>query len=141
MLSSRARTCSQVYNKLILQGFNEEIASLTVAKLCEDGYLDDVSFARNLIEQRLSHKPYGPRYLLAMLYRVGIHKNVATEVVGEIVDQSRENELAALFVRSMTPNGEIRADKVMRQLINRGFSIAAARQAMEKELSVFEREI
>jgi regulatory protein len=138
MLSSQGRTCSQIYNKLILQGFDEEIASGTVAKLCDDGYLDDVSFARNLIEQRLTRKPYGPRYLLAVLYRAGIDKDVAIEAVGEMVDQARENELAAMFIRSITPNSGIRPEKVMRQLLNRGFTIAAARRAMEEELSVFD---
>lgn len=138
MLSYRARTCSHVYNKLIAQGFDEETTSQTVAKLCDDGYLDDSSFARNLIEQRLSRKPYGPRYLLAVLYKAGIDKDVATEAVGEMVDQDRENELAIMFVRSMMQNGEISPEKVMRQLINRGFSMAAARRAMEEVLSMFD---
>lgn len=138
MLSFRARTCSEVYNKLILQGFDEEIASSTIAKLCEDGYLDDFTFARNLVEQRLSRKPYGPRYLLAVLYKAGIDKDVAKEAVGEMIDQTRENELAAIFVRSMTQSGEIRPEKIMRQLLNRGFSMTVARRAMEELLSEFE---
>lgn len=135
MLSSRARTCSQVYNKLIIQGFDEETVSQTVTKLCEDGYLDDFTYARNLIEQRLSRKPYGPRYLLAVLYRAGIDKDVAKEAVGEMVDEARENELAVMFVRSVIPSG-ISPEKVMRQLYTRGFSITAARRAVEEELAL-----
>ncbi len=132
MLSFRAHTCSQIYYKLTHKGFNEEIAADTVAKLCEDGYLNDFSFACNLIEQRLSRKPYGPRYLLALLYRAGIDRHVAAKSVKETVDQDKENELAAKFVRLMSSSADTCPDKIKRKLLIRGFSLEAAHIAVEK---------
>jgi regulatory protein len=133
MLACRARTCTQVLQALQRKGATESLAKAVVEELRESGYLNDRKFTENYIAVRLEQKPCGPLYLLASLYKAGVSRSLAGEILNELYPAERQKEEALRLARQLVQRGETCPQKAARKLVNRGFSPAIVRNAVEEE--------
>jgi regulatory protein len=135
MLAARSRTVAQLREGLKRKGMTEELVDLVVAELEADDYLNDRRFAENWIEWRLESRPCGPLYLLSRLVNAGIPLPMAREVLESSYPYERQAGEACRLVRQLAERGEACPQKLLRKLINRGFTASAARRAVEEEFT------
>jgi len=79
-LAARPRSEREVRRRLLRGGaFSSDVIEATLARLREDGFLDDRAFASYWLEQRRAFRPRGARLLRAELRQHGISSAVAAE--------------------------------------------------------------
>lgn len=100
-LGARPRTRWEVARRLRRANASDEVATVTLARLEELGFIDDLAFARWWLEQRDRHAPRGRRMVEAELRQHGIGR--------EVIEGLRE-ELAGLEQEDggLPPDGEPR---------------------------------
>ena len=92
-LGYRARSESEVRERLRRYGYAEGTVELVVERLRELGYLDDEEFAR--LKAREKARRYGPRRVSVELRKSGVDAEVARSAVEE--EFAEKSELEAAF--------------------------------------------
>ena len=92
-LGYRARSESEVRERLQRYGYAEGTVELVVERLRELGYLDDEEFAR--LKAREKARRYGPRRVSVELRKSGVDAEVARSAVEE--EFAEKSELEAAF--------------------------------------------
>jgi regulatory protein len=137
-LTGRARTRSELAEKLAGRHVPEAVASRLLDRFEEVGLIDDAAFAREWVEQRQSGRGLARRALAQELRRKGIEDDVAREALDEIEDDD-EVEAARMLVQAKlrTVRGLDR-DKAVRRLVGmlarKGHSSAVAFRVVKEEL-------
>ena len=90
-LSYRVRSVAEVTRNLVEKGFGEVVVDQTVARLQQNGLLNDASFAQAWVENRDTFRPRGRRVLALELRRKGVADEVIEQALG---DTANEEELA-----------------------------------------------
>jgi regulatory protein len=90
-LSYRVRSVAEVTRNLVEKGFSEVVVEQTVARLQQNGLLNDASFAQAWVENRDTFRPRGRRILAMELRQKGVADEVIDEALG---DSSGEEDLA-----------------------------------------------
>jgi regulatory protein len=90
-LSYRVRSVAEVTRNLAEKGFSEVVVEQTVARLQQNGLLNDASFAQTWVENRDTFRPRSRRFLALELQRKGVADEVIEEVLG---DSSGEEDRA-----------------------------------------------
>jgi len=129
MLSWKARTEKQVRDRLLQKGIAPEAAEAVVRELLALGYVDDRKFAREYIACRLEGKPLGPYRLRAVLLAAGVRQELVEEELAAFFPPGREEELAVRYLTRLPDGKEYPVQKALRSLLNRGFSLQAAKRA------------
>lgn len=150
LLSYRARSRQEARRRLYQKGFPAEVVEPCVARLTEEGLLDDESFARTYVEETLRLRPRGRFGMVRKLQGKGVARELAERVVEEVMGEEEVTE--AVLAREAAETwlgrqrqGERRAliaprpdearQKLRRRLYGylgrRGFSAEATRDAME----------
>jgi len=134
---ARARTTKQVREKLLEEGFGEDVVGEVVGRLEELGLLDDREFARAWVEERLRLRPRWRRALKEELLRKGISEEVAEEALDEKLSEVDEARLAeGLLRRAEGRYRNLEPDKALRRmrdfLLRRGFSWEAVKEVTRK---------
>lgn len=93
LLSYRSRSRSELRQRLFRKGFPTEIVDPCLDRLEANGLLDDESFARAFVDERLRNRPRGPYALRTELIRRGIDSDLAERVVQEALAGNSESEL------------------------------------------------
>ncbi len=88
MLAARRLTESQLWQKLVRRGYEEDEVRAAVASCIADGFVDDALFARLYIDGR--PKAVGNARLVAELVRKGIERRAAQHAVAEAARQEPE---------------------------------------------------
>jgi regulatory protein len=83
-LGYRPRSESEVRQRLLRRGFDGEVTEKALARLREQGLVDDVAFARFWKENRESFNPRSRRLTGLELRRKGLAGDIIEAVVGEI---------------------------------------------------------
>jgi len=83
LLASRDRSEQEVRERLILQGFDADVAEEAVLQLKSMGYINDSLFARKYVSDRLKLKPMSKKALAVELQRKGVQRELIDEVIGE----------------------------------------------------------
>lgn len=83
LLAARDRSEQEVKERLILQGFDADIAEGAILQLKAMGYINDSLFARKFVSDRLKLKPLSKKALTCELQKKGIEKGLIAEVLGE----------------------------------------------------------
>jgi regulatory protein len=94
-LGYRPRSESEVRQRLLKRGFAGDVAEKALARLKEQGLVDDAAFARFWKENRESFSPRSRRLTALELRRKGLATDVIEAVIGEI-DESDSAYRAAL---------------------------------------------
>lgn len=121
LLGYRPRTVHEITERLMKKDYSEESVCEAVTKLKEWGYLDDIRFTEDWIQNRFASKPMGPIRLQSELRKKGIASEIITEKLDEAFDATSEFELARRLARSKYRN-ESDWRKVAGLLKRRGFS-------------------
>jgi len=125
LLAVRARSRSELSNRLRRKGFDEETVETVLDALSAVDLVDDTGFARAWADERARLKPVGPARLRHELYQKGIDREIVERTLDEMYSDGRETELArAAIDRKVARATPGRADRVklMRFLLGRGFS-------------------
>ncbi|MBF4766989.1 regulatory protein RecX [Nocardioides agariphilus] len=102
-LTGRARTRSELADKLRQRRVPEEIAIRLLDRFTEVGLVDDAAFARQWVESRQSSRGLARRALADELRRKGVDAEVVREAVDE-VDAGAEEAAARTLVRKKLPS-------------------------------------
>lgn len=134
---ARARTTKQVRERLLEEGFGEDVVEEVIGRLEELGLLDDRKFARAWVEERLRLRPRWRRVLREELLRKGIPEDVAEEALDEGLSEVDEALLAeGLLRRARGRYRNLEPDKALRRmrdfLLRRGFSWEAVKEVTRK---------
>ncbi len=139
-LTGRARTRSELADKLASRNVPEDIAARLLDRFEEVGLVDDAAYAREWVAQRQSGRGLARRALAQELRRKGIEDEVAREALDEI-DDDDEVEAARRLVRAKLRS--VRAldrDKAVRRLVGmlarKGHSRSVAFRVVKEELDV-----
>ncbi|MEW6299233.1 MAG: regulatory protein RecX [Thermodesulfobacteriota bacterium] len=128
LLARRAYSEEELRRALLAKGFPEADVTRTVARLQDQGYLDDTRLAVALVE-RLRARGYGPAGIRATLARKGLSPDTvepALEQGGTDQDvQSARRFLASRFTADALKNLHTRA-RAFRLLLRRGYSLEVA---------------
>jgi Uncharacterized protein conserved in bacteria len=93
-LSFRSRSINEIKNKLKEKGYDDELIENSIEFLSKYGYLNDYEFAKALVKDKQAFKKAGKKLLQQELYKKGIDKALAEQVISESVDDQAEYERA-----------------------------------------------
>ena len=136
-LALRPRTERELTGRLLEGGFDEDVVRTTIARLKELGLIDDVSFARQWVEERAARKGVGPRVLTHELVEKGIDRELAEAAVADVGPDEADNarRVAATQLKKLielpVPD---QAARLLGFLARRGFSQDAAEDAVRAVL-------
>ena len=82
-LEARPRSADEVGRRLTGAGYRAELVAGAIERLVELGVLDDEAFARAWVESRDRARPRGERALRAELFRKGIDRELADDLLEE----------------------------------------------------------
>lgn len=88
LLSARARSVTELRDRLLKKGFNSSDVSYCIRWLADRGLLSDDAFARSLTRDRIRFSPRSP----FLLKRELTTKGVALSLAGEVVDSVLQEE-------------------------------------------------
>ncbi len=135
LLARRAYSEEEIYNKLLTKGFTEGGVTRTVARLKDQGYLDDTRLAADHVEQ-LRARGYGPEGIRAKLAQKGLPSDIVEPALEEggkdQAYQSAQRLLASRFSADALKNPQTRA-RAFRLLVRRGYSQEIAETLLGSE--------
>lgn len=132
-LSYRARSIAEIRQNLTEKEIDEAVIETVIARLTEQGYVDDRAFAQLWIRNRQEFKPLGVRALRYELREKGIAPDIIDECLAEI--DSTEAAYRAAKTKARRLSGlEVRAfrQKVGMLLARRGFDYDTARTVTDR---------
>ncbi len=137
-LTGRARTRSELADKLAARSVPGNVAARLLDRFEEVGLIDDEAFAREWVAQRQAGRGLARRALAQELERKGIEDDVAREVLAA-VDPDDEVEAARMLVRSkLRSTRSLDHDKAVRRLVGmlarKGHGGAVAYRVVREEL-------
>ena len=122
LLSRRDYSEKEIREKLLKKGFSEEIVERVVEYLKEEGYINDIELGERLKELAIE-RGKSKLYLKKKLYQKGISN----------IEISYDEELkAAVNLLKKKYKKEKDYRKVLKFLINRGFSYGVASEAAKE---------
>lgn len=131
----RPRSIEETRQRLIKKGFNDDVVEITLKKLIDRKWLDDLDFSRQWIENRNTFRPRSNKLLTYELHLKGVSDDNITQAL-ELYGGD-ENQLAfqAGIVKARKCTGEAKLDffkKVGGYLTRRGFHYGIAKPAIER---------
>lgn len=134
-LSVRPHSEQELRTKLVRKEIDPDLIDDAFQRLRELGYLDDVAFARQWVEERGDKR--GTRLLRAELRRKGIADGVVAEAL--TVGSERHDELANARALALKRLGRLSGEsphavreKLTRYLAGRGYGYDLIRQALDE---------
>jgi regulatory protein len=131
LLSYKARTTSELKQRLGRKGFSPDIVSRTLERLAELKMVDDAGFARRFAEDRITIGHKGKWRVRGELLKRGIDRKQIDAAMAEAPDEvAAAKEVAAKY---LSRNRRLEPDVLKRRLYallaRRGFSPDTIRQA------------
>lgn len=132
-LGTRSRSTKEIENHLKKKHYPGTAIAMTIARLREQKYLDDESFARSWVRNRARFKPRSRVILRQELKQKGI----STDIINNVIETVDEVEMACISIKKRLRSWEnlnrqeLRL-KALRYLNNAGYSYEVARQAFER---------
>ena len=132
-LAPRARSVLEMQAYLKKKGISPDGAAQAIERLMGHQYMDDSSFARLFIENRLRFKPKS-KYALGYELRA---KRIDTDLSDELLGEYNDMDLAMKAIQPKLSSwqhlpGETRQKKIMNYLGYRGFDHGTCMAILEK---------
>ncbi len=121
-LAEREYTVQQLHHKLVRKGYSEEIIQEALARLQEEGSLDEDRFCRSWIISRLKKHPEGSVKLKAGLIKAGIKRAMAEKYLAEMYPEDEELRMLERAAEKLERTGTLEKEKFIKKLCSRGFS-------------------
>lgn len=133
LLSYKARTTSELTQRLARKGFSPDIVSHTLQRLAELKMVDDAGFARRFAEDRISIGHKGKWRVRGELLKRGIDRQQIDAALDQAPDEiAAAREVAAKY---LSRNRRLEPDVLKRRLYallaRRGFSPDTIRQVID----------
>ncbi|MDQ3194227.1 MAG: RecX family transcriptional regulator, partial [Bacteroidota bacterium] len=125
-LAYKSRSRKEIIKKLS----QKKISSLTIEKITDllekQKYVDDKMYAKNYLENKLTHKPVGKRLARLKLLEKGIEKEIAENIIDENYSGDKEFDLAGEILKKYQKKVKYKdaadkKNKCYRHLISKGF--------------------
>ncbi len=124
LLALRPHFVLELSTKLKRRRFEDETIRSTVARLLDDGFLDDAEAGRSFARERVGRRGWGPRRLRAELARRGVDENAVERLVHEAFPDGEAAAARQAATRWADRGGGGR-ERLARFLDRRGFSKGA----------------
>jgi regulatory protein len=128
-LARQMRTVAEIKrlmrNRMKDQEHGELLVEMVVARLKEQKYLNDTSYAENYSRFRKENEKFGRMRVVQDLKIKGVHGDIIDSVVSAAYGDVSEEQLAREFLqrkRVVKPEGQKQAARVFRAMIRAGFS-------------------
>lgn len=131
LLARRPHFRAELEKKLASRGHPEEEVAAALARLREQGYLDDEKLAREFAAQRALRSGEGARKVRAEMEKRGLDAEIIREALAEALpedDFELAKEAAARWTRVHRPN----PDALGRHLQRKGFSTRAILRVLQE---------
>lgn len=131
-MSYKQRSRKDVWKKLRKKKISETTILNVLALLEEQKYLNDESYAKNYLEEKLASKPMGKRLAKQKLFEKGIDKEIVEKTLAENFENNTEHKLAADLLKKYMKkklkykNETDKRNKFFRYLLSRGFEYETA---------------
>jgi regulatory protein len=96
LLAARARSTEEVRRRLRAAGYGEEAREAALARLTDEGYLDDAAFATAWVEWRTGSKPRSRSAIRRELMGLGVPAEVVAQAVSAVDDDAEFENAARL---------------------------------------------
>lgn len=134
-LAPKARSSQQLAQYLRKQQFQEQHIAVAIARLIEEGYIDDLAFAKLYVQSKLSRQGKGRLRVAQELKALGVSSAHIAQVLQNVDD---DQELEAAYEAAIKKLRGLRGDKVERGrkllqfLLRRGYSGDICRKTMQR---------
>jgi regulatory protein len=144
-LTGRARSRSELADKLRSKGVPDDVAGRLLDRFEEVGLVDDEAFARAWVESRQAGKGLARRALAQELRRKGVDDEVARDVLDE-VDPDDEVEAARTLVRRKLRSvarfdHQVQVRRLSGMLARKGYPAGVAFRVVREELEAAGAEV
>ena len=134
LLASRARTEKEIVSALRQNAYPEQTIARVMARLHDEGYIDDAAFAGQWVSARTA-KGMGARRIRQELRLKGVSQHDIDEALDSVDEDETLN--AAVHAAEKASRGKILSDpadrqKVIAALVRRGYDFATAKAALLK---------
>lgn len=132
-ISYKPRTRSEVVKKLNEYDFDEDIISDVLKMVVEKGYVNDLQYAKNWVENRSIYKPRSKKLITWELKNKQISEDIISEATGDLVPEDKLASLAAeKYARRLSGyEKEIFIRRLSGYLIRRGFSFSTVKTTVQ----------
>lgn len=110
-LSFKPRSINEIRTKLKEKGYDDELIENSIEFLTKYGYLNDYEFAKALVKDKQNFKKAGKKLLQQELYKKGIDRTLAEQVILENVDDQAEYERAVEIAEKKVRTFSVNEDK------------------------------
>jgi regulatory protein len=140
LLTTRARTRSELSGDLTRRGFDDDVIRGVLDRLVEVGLVDDADFAEQWVTSRHRHQGLGRRALADELRRKGVDQETAGVALAEIDrddEWARAGELVARRMPSMARlETAVAARRLVGMLARKGYAAGLAHDVVREALAV-----
>ena len=131
-ISYRPRSRQEIRRRLGRR-FGERAVEQALARLEEQGYINDATFARSWRESREAHRPRSAGLIRRELAQRGVGREVAEEAVAGLDDDANAYRAGLGRMRSLTGLDYVTFRRRLEgYLTRRGFGTAIVRRAVER---------
>ena len=140
LLSHRARSATELKQRLKRKGFEPEMAESTVERMEALGMVDDASFAESFVRDRVRLRPHGRRRLAQELRAKGVDEETARAAIDEVMEREDASEmgLARAAAARWKPRPGEEPERARRRLhaflARRGFGGDVVREVVRERL-------
>jgi regulatory protein len=137
LLSYKARTASELRQRLARKGFSPDIVARTLQRLAELKMIDDAGFARRFAEDRITIGHKGKWRVRGELLKRGVDRQQIDAALEQAPDEvAAAKEVAEKYVsRNRRLEPDVRKRRLYALLARRGFSPDTIRQVTNLEES------
>ena len=134
LLGFRARSRSQMIDKLSEKGHDEKIIQAVMVILEDAGYINDIAYAKSFIESKRDRKFFGRRMITQQLSQKGVSKTDIDDAYSQLVDgddeRDAEQEAAIRALTKWLRTRDFDYQKAYAFLARRGYSTNVIKQAI-----------
>lgn len=138
LLKFRPRSRYEIEGRLKKKNFTPQIIKQTVDSLSCAGLINDLSFTKAWVENRLKYRPRSKRFLKYELLKKGVEKNIVDTVlcaIGEEKEYEIARNIAEKRAQKLKGDKKIR-EKLYAYLVRRGFNAAVALKILKELVKV-----
>lgn len=130
----KMRTEKEVRNKLIEEGYSDEITERVIASMLKYKYIDDMSYAIMYAKDCRKLKKWGPERIKAELYKKGVKPEYIENALSESDTEDTEEIIDALLEKRIknAPIDLKGKQKHINFLLRRGFKYDDIKSVIEK---------
>jgi len=132
-LGYRPRSEAEIRQRLLKHGYDGANIDKAIARLKEQGLVDDTAFARFWIENRESFSPRSRRLTKLELQRKGLDIEVIDQIVSEVDDSDSAYRAALSKARRLSPaDYQVFRRRLAQYLGRRGFDYEVIKETVER---------